>query len=86
MNEDTRRSILAELMAAMPKQHTMEAWQFTVADFAAARDWRRPRAERYLRQQVAEGKLRMDLDGYDPRTGRRAALYWRPEDEDTNHD
>lgn len=81
MDEGRRRAILTEIMESMPDQHEMEPWQFTVMDLAGAMGWQRARTERYLRQEVATGRMRMDLNGHDPRTGRRAALYWRIDDE-----
>lgn len=81
MDDDRRRAILREIAALAPAQRTMEPYMFTVMDFAREKGWLRARTEDYLRCQVAQGKLRMDLNGYDPRTGRRAAVYWRPEDE-----
>ena len=81
MNEDRRRAIVAELAALARTDRTMEPWMFTVMDLATEMDWPRARTEKWLRAQVAHGRMRMDLDGYDPRTGRKAALYWRVEDE-----
>ena len=81
MDEGTRRAILAEISTAAQAQWTMEPWQFTVMDLAHELGVSRNQAERYARQRVAEGAWRMRLDGYDPRTRRKAALYWRIEDE-----
>lgn len=81
MNDSRRRAILAEIAAAEQARWTMEDWQLTVMDLATVWSVNRNQAERRARQLVAEGKWRMRVDGYDSRTGRRAALYWRIEDE-----
>ena len=81
MNEDRRRAILAEIAAAAQEQRQMEPYQFTVMDLADNMGVTRAQAERYARARVTDGLWRMKVDGYDARTGRRAALYWRIEDE-----
>lgn len=86
MDESLRRRILEELSAEAPEAQVMRPWQFTVMDFAQMMGWQRAKAERWLRREVALKRMRMELRGYDPRTGRNAALYWRPEDEPAHED
>jgi predicted transcriptional regulator len=81
MDETRRRAILAEIAALAVPAFTMEPYMFTVMDLAEQLGVHRAQAERYARRQVAAGVWRMNMDGYDPRKGRKAALYWRVEDE-----
>lgn len=81
IDEARRQAILAEIAAAAAPERTMESYMFTVMDLAESMQVTRGQAERYARRQVGTGAWRMNIDGYDQRTGRRCAVYWRVEDE-----
>jgi hypothetical protein len=70
VDDTERRAILAEIIA------------LTTADFMREAGLQHhANASLKLKRLVAAGVLRSDANGYNPTTGRKATLYWRPEDE-----
>jgi hypothetical protein len=80
-DEELRQAIIREVAELLPRRVVREPFMFTAVD--VAKETGRPyvRVMDDLKQMVAEGRLRSELRGYDPTTGRRVMLFWRSEDE-----
>jgi hypothetical protein len=82
MDDTERRAILAEIIALTEPTTLIQPWQFTTADFMReAGLLRHANASIKLKQLVEAGVLKCDRNGYNPTTGRKVTLFWRPEDE-----
>lgn len=79
--DDRRLEIVREVAGMLPQQRARQPWMFTAQEVAAESGRLYARVLDYLKKMVREGALRMDRNGYDPATGRRATLFWRPEDD-----
>jgi hypothetical protein len=82
MDDTERRAILAEIIALTEPTTLIQPWQFTTADFMREAGLQHhANASLKLKRLVAAGVLRSDANGYNPTTGRKVTLFWRPEDE-----
>lgn len=72
-----RAEILAEITAAYKVRHQRD-FEFTRKDFVEATGLSYERASRILKKMIEEGEL---LRASANVNGRRAWVYWRPEDE-----
>lgn len=81
MTEDEeRRAILAEIVALAQPTTPIQPWQFTAGNFMRAAGISNANASMKLKRLVLQGVLLSDPNGYDPKTGRKVTLFWRPQD------
>lgn len=79
--DDRRQEIIREVAGMLPRRRAREPWMFTAQEVSAKTGRFYARVLDDLKALVRQGVLKMDRNGYDPATGRRATLFWRPEDE-----